>query len=120
MNAIKTKPRYLVAMALAAGLMLAGCRGESSLVPHKLVATTNEHSVPMYPDEQTYLKVSRMQQQGGVEGMAGDLRKNFSTKDIDDRTPVMILSSDENGAVVQIAEGPMKGQMGFVARQNVD
>ena len=66
MNVIKTKPRYLVATALAAGLMLAGCQGEKSLIPHKLVATPNEHSVPMYPDEEIYLKVSRMQQEGGV------------------------------------------------------
>ena len=120
MNSIKTKRRYLAVMALAAGLMLAGCQGEESLVPHKLVATPNEHSVPMYPDEEIYLKVSRMQQQGGVEGMAGEVRKNFSAKDIDDQTPVRIASSDENGAVVEIAQGPMKGQTGFVPRQNID
>ena len=120
MNVIKTKPRYLVAMALAAGLMLAGCQAEKSLIPHKLVATPNEHSVPMYSDEEIYLKVSRMQQQGGVEGMAGEVRKNFSAKDIDDQTPVRIVSSDENGSVVEIAQGPMKGQTGFVARQNID
>jgi hypothetical protein len=120
MNAIRTKPRYLVAMAFAAGLMLAGCQSENSVVSHKLVATANQPSVPMYPDEQTYLKVSHMQQQGGVEGMAGDVRKNFSAKVIDDGTPVMIVSSDENGAVVEIAQGPMKGQTGYVARQNID
>ena len=74
----------------------------------------------MYPDEQTYMKVSGMQQQGGVEGVAGEVRKNFSAKDIDDQTPVRIVSSDENGAVVEIAQGPMRGQTGFVARQNVD
>jgi hypothetical protein len=74
----------------------------------------------MYPDEEVYLKVSRMQQKGGVEGIAGDVRKNLSAKDIDDQTPVRIVSSDENGAVVEIAQGPMKGQTGFVARQNVD
>jgi hypothetical protein len=120
MNVIKTKPRHLVAMALAVGLMLAGCQGEKSLVPHRLVATPNEHSVPMYPDEESYLKVSRMRQEGGVEGMAGEVRKNFSAKDLDDQTPVRIVSSDENGSVVEIAQGPMKGQTGFVARQNID
>jgi hypothetical protein len=117
MNAIK---QTFALMALAALMLVAGCQGENTLVAHKLVATPNEHSVAMYPDEQTYLKVSRMQQQGGVEGVAGDVRKNFAAKDIDDQTPVTIVSSDDNGAVVEIAQGPMKGQTGFVARQNVD
>jgi len=117
MDAKKTYPGLL---GFALILLVAGCQGENKLMEHKLVANPNEHSVAMYSDEQTYLKVSRMQQQGGVEGVAGDVRKNFAAKDIDDQTPVTIVSSDDNGAVVQIVQGPMKGQTGFVARQNID
>jgi hypothetical protein len=117
---MRTNHRYFALSVLGFFLVVAGCQGQNTLVAHKLVATPNQHSVPMYPDEQTYLKVSRMQQQGGVEGMAGDVRKNFTAKDIDDQTPVTIVSSDDNGAVVEIAQGPMKGQSGFVPRQNID
>jgi hypothetical protein len=111
----------IVAILLAtSAFALAACQSGQSIVPHKLVATGNQHSIALYPDEQSYLKVSRMQQQGGVEGMAGDVRKNFTALAIDDQTPVTIVSSDQNGAVVEIVQGPMKGQSGFVARQNVE
>ena len=52
--------------------------------------------------------------------MAGDVRKNFTALTIDDQTPVTIVSSDDNGAVVEIAQGPLRGQSGFVAKRNVD
>jgi hypothetical protein len=52
--------------------------------------------------------------------MVGDAQKNLSAKKIDDQTPVIVISSDDNGTQVQITEGPMKGQAGFVANQNVD
>jgi hypothetical protein len=42
--------------------------------------------------------------------MAGDVRSKFSTREIDDQTPVKVVSSDDNGAVVEIVEGPMKGR----------
>ena len=117
---MRAKSNRLALILGASAFVLVACQNGQSIVPHKLVATGGDHSVAMYPDENTYLKVSRMQQQGGVEGMAGDVRKNFSARAIDDQTPVTIVSSDDNGAVVEIAEGPMKGQSGFVARQNVD
>jgi hypothetical protein len=90
-----------------------------SVLNHKLV-TGNQHSVPLYSDEQTYLEVSHEQQQGGVEGMAGNLHNKLSARQIDDQTPVTVISSNDNGAVIQITEGPMKGQSGFVAKQNLD
>jgi len=74
----------------------------------------------MYSDEQTFLKVSHSSQQGGVTGMVGDLQKNLTAKEIDDQTPVNVLSSNSNGSEVEITDGPMKGQAGFVANQNVD
>jgi hypothetical protein len=118
---MKTTRNYIAILMAAAALGLGACQqGGQSIVQHKLVATGNDHSVPMYPDEQTYMKVSHMEQQGGVEGMAGDVRKSLSAKAIDDQTVVSIVSSDENGALVEVAEGPMKGQSGFVARQNLE
>jgi hypothetical protein len=108
--------------AAAVGVVIIGLipACQKPLVTHKLVVTGNEHSVPLYSDEQTYLNVSHEQQQGGVEGMAGDVRNKLSAREIDDQTAIQIVSSDDNGAVVEITEGPMKGQSGFVAKQNID
>ena len=36
------------------------------VVAHKLVVTGNEHSIPVYSDEQSYLNTSRMKQKGGA------------------------------------------------------
>jgi hypothetical protein len=73
----------------------------------------------MYTDEQSYLKYSRMKQDGGVEGMAGQLANGVAAKSIDDGTPVKVLSKDDNGAQVEITAGPMKGETGFVPSQNL-
>lgn len=100
-------------IGLAMMIAIAGCG-------HKLVVTGGQHSVPLYPDEATYLKISQLQQQGGVAGMFGDVGKNLAARQIDDQTPVKVISSSSNGAVVEITEGPMKGQSGFVAKQNLD
>ena len=111
--------RMLALAVLSAAIALvAGC--QKPILTHKLVVTGNEHSVPLYPDEHTYIDVSHEKQQGGLEGMAGNVRTKFNTREIDDQTPVQVVSSDDNGAVVQITEGPMKGQTGFVAKQNLD
>ena len=117
---MRAKFNFLAILRAASGFAIAARQSGQSIVAHKLVASADQHSIAMYPDEQTYVKVSRMQQQGGIEGMAGSVRENFVAWAIDDQTPVTIGSSDENGAVVEIAEGPMKGHSGFVAKQNVD
>jgi hypothetical protein len=107
----------IAALSLPIGLV-AAC--QKPVLTHKLVVTGNHHAVPLYSDEQTYLEVSHEKQQGGVEGMAGDVRSKFSAREIDDQTAVKVVSSDDNGAVIDITEGPMKGQSGFVAKQNLD
>ncbi len=100
-------------IGIAMVVAIAGCG-------HKLVATGGDHSVPLYPDEATYLKISQLRQQGGVTGMLGDVGKNIAAKQIDDQTPVKVISSTSNGSNVEIIDGPMKGQSGFVAKQNLD
>ena len=87
---------------------------------HKLVATGGQRSIPLYPDEATFLKISQLQQQGGVTGMIGKVGKNLAARQIDDQTPVKIISSTPNGSTVEITDGSMKGQTGFVAKQNLD
>jgi hypothetical protein len=101
--------RYLIVVpALAGALALAaiGCKESAN---HKLVGTEGKHSVPLYADEATYEKVSHEPVGSGA-----------NAPQVDDQTPVVIISTDDNGAVVQIIDGPMKGQNGFVAKDNVD
>ena len=114
------RTKRISAGLLAAALMLIVGACQTSVINHKLVATGGAHSVPLYPDKATYMRVSHNAQQGGVTGMVGNAQKNVEAKQIDDQAPVKILSSDDDGAQVQIADGPLKGQAGFVARQNVD
>ncbi len=87
---------------------------------HKLVVNGNEHSVPVYSDERNYLDTSHMKQEGGIEGAVGDVKQGLTAKQLDDQTAVEVVSSDENGSVITVTDGPMKGLTGFVAKQNVD
>jgi hypothetical protein len=100
-------------------LLGAGCNRSDRLLQHKLVATGGQHTVAMYPDEQTFLKVASKAQEGGVSGALGNVQKQFTAKQIEDQTAVRIISSDSNGALVEITDGPLKGQTGFVAPQNI-
>ncbi len=102
-------------------LAVVGCQQPiGPVITHKLVAIGNQHAVPVYPDEQAYLHTSREKQEGGVVGVVGDVKQQLTAKQIDDQTPVQIVSSDNYGAVVTVTDGPMKGATGFVAKQNVD
>lgn len=104
--------RVIVVAAMAA-VMLAGCG-------HKLRATGNDSTVALYPDEDTYKKIAQMKSEGGVAGMLGGLGQNLATKQIDNNTPVRIISSDDLGAQVEITDGVAKGTKGFVAKANVN
>jgi hypothetical protein len=119
---MKTIKTLTTALLIGGAVAIAGaaCNSAAPILPHKLVATSGEHTIPMYPDEQTFLKVSHSSQEGGVTGIVGDVQKNLTAKQIDDQTPVTVLSSDSNGSEVEITQGPMNGQAGFVANQNLD
>ena len=102
-------------------IAIIGCQQPiGPVISHKLVVTGNQNAVPMYPDEQTYLHTSREKQDGGVVGVVGDVKQNLTAKEIDDQTPVQIVTSDDYGAVITVTDGPMKGATGFVAKQNID
>ncbi len=120
---MKNLRKFSMLAALVA-LGTAGCQRSpisgAPVITHKLVVTGNEHSVPVYDNEHSYLETSRMKQEGGPKGMAGDIKQRMTTKRLDDQTTVEIVSSDDNGAVITVTDGPMKGQSGFVAKQNVD
>ena len=90
-----------------------------TVLPHKVVAK-GQHSVPVYPDEEAYLHVARMKGEGGVAGIVGDVKQKFQAKEIEDQTPVQIVAADDNGAVVTVTDGPMKGLTGFVPKQYID
>src|SRR5271170_7074420 len=113
--------QMIIALGTLLSLIVIGCQTPiQPVVTHKLVAIGNQHSVPVYPDEQSYLHTSHEKQSGGVEGVVGDVKENIEAKQIDDQTPVQIVTSDDNGAEITVIDGPMKGATGFVARQNVD
>jgi hypothetical protein len=111
-------PMFIVLGTLLS-LAIIGCQLPAEpIVPHKVV--TSQHAVPMYPDEQSYLSTSGEKQEGGVVGVVGEVKQDFTAKQIDDLTLVKIVTSDDNGAVITVTDGPMKGATGFVAKQNVD
>ena len=109
-----SKARLGLAASLAAlALLLAGCQ-------HRLVAAPGENSVAIYPDEQTYDKIANLKKQGGMAGMVGNLGQNFASKQVDDKTPVKIDSSDDKGYTVEVTDGPNKGLKGFVPKSSVN
>ena len=77
-------------------LAVVGCQKPvTPIITHKLVAIGNQHAVPVYPDEQTYLHTSREKQEGGVVGVVGDVKQQLTAKQIDDQTPVQIVTTDD-------------------------
>lgn len=117
---MKYLPMIFVLGTLFSMAIIACQQPVGPVLTHKLVVTGNQHAVPMYPDEQTYLHTSHEKQEGGVVGVVGDVKQNLVAKQLDDQTPVQVVSSDDNGAVVTVTDGPMKGATGFVPKQNVD
>jgi transcription antitermination factor NusG len=110
---MRTSTIIICAVAIGAALALIGCG-------HKLVAAKGERTVAVYPDEDTWKKLAQMKQQGGMAGMLGGLGENFAAKQVDDKTPVRLISSDTEGSKVEVTDGPFKGLQGFVPRENVD
>jgi hypothetical protein len=110
----------LLLFAMVASGMTSCQQQVQTVLPHKVVVTGNQHSVPVYPDEEAYLHTARMKGEGGVAGIVGDVKQKFQAKEIEDQTPVQIVSADDNGAVIAVTDGPMKGLTGFVSKQNIN
>jgi hypothetical protein len=102
----------LGAMLLAGTLWLAGCG-------HKLVAHDGDTTVNVFPNKETFDKVTSMKSQGGPAGMIGGLGESMMTKKADDNTPVNILSSDDEGDMIEVLDGRDKGLRGYVSKDNV-
>ena len=98
---------------IAISAIVTGCQ-------HRLVAAPGETSVAVYPDEQTYEKIANLKKQGGMAGMIGGLGQNFATKQVDDKAPVRIVSSDDKGDVIEVTDGPSKGVSGFVPKSSIN
>ena len=103
----------ICAFTIGASLAIAGCG-------HKLVAHNGESTVAVYPDENTFTKLTDLKKQGGVVGgMIGGLGEGLAAKQIDNNTPVRIINSDDKGSQVEILDGAFKGMQGFVPQDNV-
>jgi hypothetical protein len=102
-----------VVMVVALIPLLAGCG-------HKLVAHNGATTVDMYANKEQFEKVESMKSQGGVGGLFAGIGQNLLAKKIDNDTPVKVLSTDNDGATVEILDGRNKGQQGYVAKDNVD
>jgi ABC-type oligopeptide transport system substrate-binding subunit len=103
----------ICAFTIGVALAIAGCG-------HKLVAHNGESTVAVYPDENTFTKLSDLKKQGGVVGgVIGGLGEGLTTKQIDNNTPVRIINSDDKGSQVEILDGAFKGMQGFVPQDNV-
>jgi len=104
---------WVKGLIIAGAIVLAGCG-------HKLAARGGNTTIPLYPDKATFDKVKNLQNQGGPAGLLGGIGEGFVAKKIDDQTPVKVISSDDEGDEVEITSGPMKGTVGYVAKDNVD
>jgi hypothetical protein len=106
--------RITVALTLIGALsILAGCA-------HKLVGHNGETTVSVFRDKKDFDDVMSMKSRGGAEGMVGGLGESFMARKVAGNTPIKILSSDSEGADIQVLEGPDAGLRGYVAKDNVD
>jgi hypothetical protein len=102
----------LGAMLLAGTFWLAGCG-------HKVVAHNGDTTVNVFPDKETFDKVTSMKSQGGPAGMIGGVGESMMAKRVDNNTPVNILSSDDEGDTIEVLDGRDKGLRGYVSKDNV-
>jgi hypothetical protein len=106
--------RFALAATVIGGLLaVAGCS-------HKLVGRGGETTVSVYTSKKDFENLTSLKSRGGAEGMVGGLGETFMAMRVAADTPVKILSSDSEGADIQVLEGPNAGLRGYVAKDNVD
>lgn len=92
--------------------MLAGCQ-------HYLVAAPGDTTVAIYPDRQTYDKLADLKKQGPIGQLASGVGKGIESKAVDDKTPVKVISSDDEGDAIEVTQGPNAGVSGYVPKNSV-
>ena len=108
------KTRFALAASLIGlSLFVAGCQ-------HRLVAAPGDNTVAIYPDRETYDKLAELKKSGPIGQLASGLGKGVESKNVDDKTPVKVLSSDDEGDVIEVTDGPNKGTSGFVPKNSVN
>ena len=100
-------------LALMLMPLLAGCG-------HKLVAHSGDTTVNVYASKEQFDKVQSMKSQGGAAAMLGGIGESMLAKKVDNNTPVKVISSDDEGAMVEILDGRDKGTQGYVAKDNLE
>jgi hypothetical protein len=105
----------LAASLIGLALFVAGCQ-------HRLVAAPGESTVAIYPDRQSYDKFQELKKQGNpLAQLARGFGQSFAAKKtVDDKSPVKIISSDDEGDLIEVTDGPDKGVTGFVPKNNVN
>lgn len=93
--------------------LLAGCG-------HKLVAHSGDTTVNVYASKEQFDKVQSMKSQGGPAALLGGIGESMLAKKIDNNTPVKVISGDDEGATVEVLDGPDEGFQGYVAKDNLD
>jgi hypothetical protein len=97
---------------IGVALLVAGCQ-------HHLVAAPGDTTVAIYPDRQTYDKLADLKKSGPLGQLASGLGKGVESKSVDDKTPVKIISSDDEGDTIEVTDGPNAGVSGFVPKNSV-
>jgi hypothetical protein len=110
---VKTANIALAAIIFVGAIGLAGCG-------HKLIAHSGDTTVAVYPSKDAFDKVKSLEKQGGPAGLIGGLGETMVAKKVNDQTPVKVLSSDDEGAQVEVLDGPSKGMQGYVAKDSIN
>lgn len=87
---------------------------------HKLVAHNGNTTVNVYDNKEQFDKVQGMKSQGGAAGIFGGIGESMLAKKVDNNTPIKILWTDSEGAMIEVTAGPNKGLEGYVPKDNVD
>ena len=102
----------LVLSIFAVALFAAGCQ-------HHLVAAPGDNTVAIYPDRKSYDDIANLNKSGPLGQLASGVGKGLATKAVDDKTPVKIMSSDDEGYTIEVTEGPNAGISGYVPKNSV-
>ena len=113
----------ITAAALVIALAASGCG-------HRLVVKEGEKTVKVYESEDVYHAAIDIKHAVNSKGPIPAPQRNFirmldqmveagELKNCDDGAKVKIISTDADGSMVELLEGPDKGYQGFVPKENL-